>query len=155
MKSTIWYPIKAFAAKGYKVPTTWDDLIALSDKIVADGSNPWCVSAGGPGTATGWQLTDWVEEVVLKTKGLDYYNDWISHKVKFQDPGIKAAFDQVGKILFTPKYVFGGNTAIVTTDQKTIMDPMFTGRPGESEVLDAEDPDLVRPGLLPGSAGQR
>ena len=126
VKSTIWYPIKAFEAKGYTVPTTWDELIALSDKIVADGSNPWCVSAGGPGTATGWQITDWVEEVVLKTKGLDYYNDWISHKVTFQDPGIKDAFDKVGKIFFTPKYVFGGNTAIVATDQKTPMDPMFT-----------------------------
>ncbi len=127
VKSTIWYPIKAFEAKGYKVPTTWDELIALSDKIVADGSNPWCVSAGGPGDATGWQLTDWVEEVVLKTKGVDYYNDWISHKVTFQDPGIKDAFDKyVGKIFFTPNYVFGGNTAIVPADQKTVMDPMFT-----------------------------
>ena len=94
VKSTIWYPIKAFEAKGYAVPTTWDELIALSDKIVADGSNPWCVSAGGPGTATGWQITDWVEEVVLKTKGLAYYNDWISHKVTFQDQGIKDAFDK-------------------------------------------------------------
>ena len=127
VKSTIWYPIKAFEAKGYTVPKTWDELIALSDKIVADGTNPWCVSAGGPGTATGWQITDWVEEVVLKTKGLDYYNDWISHKVPFQDPGIKDAFDKyVGKIFFTPNYVFGGNTAIVATDQKTPMDPMFT-----------------------------
>jgi alpha-glucoside transport system substrate-binding protein len=125
VKSTIWYPIKAFAAKGYTVPKTWDELVTLSDKIVADGSNPWCVSAGGPGTATGWQLTDWIEEVVLKTKGLAYYNDWISHKVTFQDPGIKDAFAKVGKILFTPNYVFGGNTAIVTTDQKTTMDPMF------------------------------
>ncbi len=127
VKSTIWYPIKAFEAKGYKVPTTWDELIALSDKIVADGTNPWCVSAGGPGAATGWQITDWVEEVVLKTKGVAYYNDWISHKVTFQDPGIKEAFDKyVGKIFFTPKYVFGGNTAIAATDQKTPMDPMFT-----------------------------
>ena len=126
VKSTIWYPIKAFAAKGYQVPTTWDELIALSDKIVADGSNPWCISAGGPGDATGWQLTDWVEEVVLKTKGLQYYNDWISHKVTFEDPGIKAAFDTyVGKIFFTPNYVYGGNTGIVNTDQKTTMDPMF------------------------------
>jgi alpha-glucoside transport system substrate-binding protein len=126
VKSTIWYPIKAFEAKGYKVPTTWDELIALSDKIVADGTNPWCVSAGGPGTATGWQITDWIEEVVLKTKGLDYYNKWISHEITFQDPGIKDAFDKyVGKIFFTPKYVYGGNTAIVATDQKTPMDPMF------------------------------
>ena len=127
VKSTIWYPIKAFEAKGYTVPKTWDELIALSDKIVADGTNPWCVSAGGPGDATGWQITDWVEEVVLKTKGAEYYNDWISHKVTFQDPGIKDAFDKyVGKIFFTPNYVFGGNTAIVATDQKTPMDPMFT-----------------------------
>jgi alpha-glucoside transport system substrate-binding protein len=126
VKSTIWYPIKAFADKGYTVPTTWDELITLSDKIVADGSNPWCVSAGGPGAATGWQITDWIEEVVLKTKGLDYYNDWISHKVPFSDPGIKAAFEQVGKIFFTPdKYVFGTNTAIAPTDQKVVMDPMF------------------------------
>jgi alpha-glucoside transport system substrate-binding protein len=125
VKSTIWYPIKAFEAKGYTVPTTWDDLIALSDKIVADGSNPWCISAGGPGAATGWQITDWIEEVVLKTKGLDYYNDWISHKVPFQDAGIKEAFDRVGKIFFTPNYVVGGNAAIAPTDQKVVMDPMF------------------------------
>jgi alpha-glucoside transport system substrate-binding protein len=126
VKSTIWYPIKAFAAKGYQVPKTWTDLIALSDKIVADGSNPWCISAGGPGDATGWQITDWIEEVVLKTKGLQYYNDWISHKVTFEDPGIKDAFDKyVGKIFFTPSYVYGGAQAIINTDQKTTMDPMF------------------------------
>ncbi len=126
VKSTIWYPIKAFEAKGYQVPATWDDLIALSDKIVADGSNPWCISAGGPGDATGWQITDWIEEVVLKTKGLDYYNNWINHTVTFEDPGIKAAFDDyVGKIFFTDKYVYGGPTAIINTDQKTTMDPMF------------------------------
>ncbi len=126
VKSTVWYPIKAFEAKGYKVPTTWDELIALSDKIVADGSNPWCISAGGPGDATGWQITDWIEEVVLKTKGTQYYNDWISHKVTFEDPGIKDAFDKyVGKIFFTPNYVYGGPQAIINTDQKTTMDPMF------------------------------
>ena len=133
VKSTIWYPIKAFAAKGYEVPTTFEELIALSDTIKAAGSHPWCASAGGPGAATGWQLTDWVEEVVLKTQGLDYYNRWITHEVPFTDPGIKAAFDKVGQILFTDGYVEGGGTAIVNTDQKTPMDPMFiddTANPG-------------------------
>ena len=133
VKSTIWYPIKAFEAKGYAVPTTWEELIALSDQIVADGSHPWCASAGGPGTATGWQLTDWVEEVVLKTQGLDYYNRWITHEVPFTDPGIKEAFDMVGSILFKEGYVDGGGTAIVNTDQRTPMDPMFnedTANPG-------------------------
>jgi alpha-glucoside transport system substrate-binding protein len=133
VKSTIWYPIKAFAAKGYQVPTTYDQLVTLADKIVADGSHPFCASAGGPGSATGWQLTDWVEQVVLDTQSLQYYNDWISHKVKFTDPGIKAAMDKVAKLLFTPNYVDGGGPAIVNTDQKTPMDPMFnqdTAAPG-------------------------
>jgi alpha-glucoside transport system substrate-binding protein len=125
VKSTVWYPIKAFEAKGYAVPKTWDELIALSDKIAADGSNPWCVSAGGPGDATGWQLTDWIEEIVLKTKGLDYYNQWINHEVPFTDPGIKTAMDDLGKILFTDKYVVNGYQSIVNQDQKTTMDPMF------------------------------
>ena len=67
----------------------------------------------GPGTATGWQLTDWVEEVVLRPRASSTTTDWISHEVTFSDPRIKAAFDKVGKILFTDGYVFGGNTAIV------------------------------------------
>ena len=69
VKSMIWYPVKAFAAaKGYAVPKTWDELVALADTIKAStASFPFCVSAGGPGTATGWELTDWVEEVLLDT----------------------------------------------------------------------------------------
>ena len=43
LKSMVWYPKDAFDAAGYTVPETWDELIALSDQIVADGSTPWCV----------------------------------------------------------------------------------------------------------------
>src|SRR4029078_6706716 len=52
VKSMIWYPVKAFAAAGYTVPKTWDELTALADKIVAAGSQPFCLRAGGPGNAT-------------------------------------------------------------------------------------------------------
>jgi alpha-glucoside transport system substrate-binding protein len=133
VKSMIWYPIKAFAAKGYTVPATWDDLVALSDQIVADGSHPFCVSAGGPGDATGWELTDWVEEVLLKTEDPQVTADWISHKIPFTDPKIKAAFDKVGSILFKDGYVDGGGTAIVNNPITEVMDPMFnedTAAPG-------------------------
>ena len=39
MKSFVWYSPAVFAEKGYTVPTTWDELFALSDKMVADGIN--------------------------------------------------------------------------------------------------------------------
>ena len=121
-----------------------------------DGSNPWCISAGGPGAATGWQITDWVEEVVLKTKGLAYYTDWINHKVTFEDQGIKDAMDKTSVRSSSPRTMsMAARTAINATDQKTTMDPMFNQDTGCAQLLDAEDPDLVRTGLLPGSAGQR
>jgi alpha-glucoside transport system substrate-binding protein len=127
VKSMIWYPVKAFAAAGYTVPKTWDELVALSDKIVAAGSHPFCASAGGPGTATGWELTDWVEEILAKSEDPQVTADWVSHKIPFTDPKIKAAFDKVGSLLFKDGYVDGGGQAIVNQDLKTAMDPMFNG----------------------------
>ena len=154
VKSTIWYPIKAFAAKGYTVPATWDDLIKLSDQIVTDGSNPWCVSAGGPGDATGWQLTDWVEEVVLKTKGLSYYNDWISHKVTFEDPGIKGRPRQLrGQDPLHPELRLRRQHEHRPAGSEDHDGPDVQPGSGRPELLDAEDPDLVRAGLLPRPAG--
>jgi alpha-glucoside transport system substrate-binding protein len=134
VKSMVWYPIKAFEANGYAVPKTWDELIALADKIVADGKGaPFCVSAGGPGTATGWQITDWIEEVLLKTEDPSVTAGWISHEIPFTDPRIKAAFDRVGSLLFKPGYVDGGGPAIVNNAMTEVMDPMFiqdTAAPG-------------------------
>lgn len=129
VKTTVWYPIKAFANAGYEVPTTWDQLIALSDKIVADhpdgSSSPWCIGMEA-GTATGWQATDWLEQVELMTQGVDWYNKTVTHEVTFQDPGVVTAMnDYLAKIFFTPGYVYGGYQAIIATHQTDPMDPMF------------------------------
>ena len=43
VKSLVWYNPEAFAAQGYTVPTTWDEMMALTDQIVADGGVPWCI----------------------------------------------------------------------------------------------------------------
>ena len=124
-KSVVWYPIKAFEDRGYAVPATWDELVALSDQIIADGEGaPWCIGMDA-GSATGWIATDWVEDVMLRTAGLDAYNAWVSHELPFNSPEVKNAFDIVGQIFFTDGYVLGGSTAILATSQVDPMDPMF------------------------------
>ena len=97
MKSFVWYSPSFFKAKGYTVPTTWDDLWTLSDKIAADGIKPWCggIESGG---ATGWLATDWLEETVLRQSGGDVYDKWISHEVKFDSPEITKAMDPVAGV---------------------------------------------------------
>ena len=74
---------------------------------LANGQKPWCIGIKS-GEATGWQLTDWLEEYVLRTAGPDVYDKWVSHDVKFSDPQIAAAFKQVGDLLKNPKYVNAG-----------------------------------------------
>jgi alpha-glucoside transport system substrate-binding protein len=130
VKSTVWYPRKAFEAAGYAVPKTWDELKALSDKIVADGNgNPWCISIEH-GAATGWVGTDWVEDVLLRTAPRETYQKWINHEIPFTDPAVKKAFDTVAEIFFTPNYAYGGNTYINSTWVGQTMDPAFEEKPG-------------------------
>ena len=107
MKSFVWYSPAMFADAGYEIPETWDDMIALSDEIVAAGNTPWCAGIES-GDATGWPATDWVEDVVLRSAGADVYDQWVAHEIPFNDPQIVEALGVVGSILKNPEYVNGG-----------------------------------------------
>ncbi|WP_344045801.1 ABC transporter substrate-binding protein [Nocardioides panacihumi] len=107
VKSFVWYSPKMFKDNGWTVPQTWDEMLALSDKIAAKGIKPWCAGFES-GEATGWPGTDWIEDTLLRTAGADVYDKWITNDVKFNDPQIAEAFDKVGAILKNPKYVNGG-----------------------------------------------
>ncbi len=128
LKSMVWYPKKAFDAKGYTVPKTFDELMALSDKIVADGSNPWCVGFGSEGS-TGWPATDWMEDIMLRTAGTDTYDKWWKHEIPFNDPAVKKAGEVFGKVMFTDKYVLGGAAATPDIAFGDAPAPMFDNPP--------------------------
>jgi alpha-glucoside transport system substrate-binding protein len=113
MKSLVWYSPKQFAADGFKVPTTWTEMMAQSKQMASEGYTPWCGGLGS-GTATGWPATDWVEEVLLRQSGATVYNNWISHKVKFSDAPVQSAMTTVANWLQDPTMV-GNVPAIATT----------------------------------------
>ena len=116
-KSLVWYSPKTFAEKGYTVPTTWEELQALQAQVVAAGEQPWCIGIES-GEATGWQLTDWLEEYVLRTAGPDVYDQWVSHEVTFADPQIADALAQMGEVVKNPELVnagFGDVNSIAST----------------------------------------
>jgi alpha-glucoside transport system substrate-binding protein len=117
VKSFVWYSPKMFADNGWEVPTTWDDMLALSDKIAATGIKPWCAGIES-GEATGWPATDWLEDAVLRDAGADVYDKWVAHEIPFNDPAIAEALDRVGGILKNDAYVnggFGDVSSIATT----------------------------------------
>jgi alpha-glucoside transport system substrate-binding protein len=130
MKSLIWYSPKYFKKWGYTVPTTWDQLLALSNKAAADGHKPWCVGIES-GVATGWPLTDWMEEVMLRKYGPDVYDQWQQHKIPFNDPKVLDVLKTVGSIVKNPKYVnagIGDVKSIATTAFQKGGLPIETGK---------------------------
>ena len=128
LKSMIWYPKKAFDAKGYTVPKTWDELMALSDKIKADGGTPWCVGFGSEGS-TGWPATDWMEDIMLRTAGPEVYDKWVKHEIPFNDPSVQKAGELFGKVMFADGYVLGGAANTPDVQFKEAAAPMFENPP--------------------------
>lgn len=127
-KSFVWYPKKAWEAKGYPIPKTWDELQALEDRMVREGETPWSIGFES-GAATGWVGTDWMEDVMLRVAGPDVYDKWVNHEIAFNDPIVKKALEYVGSVMKNEKYVYGGSTNILTTNFGDSVKPLFDNPP--------------------------
>lgn len=114
-KGTVWYNPKVFAANDWEVPTTWDEMIALSDRIVDEEMNPWSVAVES-GEASGWPATDWIGEILLHESGGEVYDQWVNHDIPWTDSKIKSAWEKFGQIAITPDYVPGGAIAVLATN---------------------------------------
>jgi len=118
VKSFVWYSPKTFADNGWEIPTTWDELLALSDTIAASGaSQPWCVGVES-GVATGWAATDWMEDLMLRFQDAETYDRWVSNDLAFNSPEVLEVINEADKILRNPDYV-GNVQAIATTSFAT------------------------------------
>lgn len=115
VKSIIWYSPTQFAAFGYQVPTTFDELNTLVEKMVADGNVPWSMGFNNGGAADGWTGTDFVQDILLATKGPAYVNDIISGKVAYDDQGVQDAYATYYKWASDAKYTVGGADGTVNT----------------------------------------
>ncbi len=128
VKSLVWYVPDEFESAGYEVPTTMEDLIALSEQIVADGGTPWCIGVAS-GDATGWPATDWVEDLLLRTQPPDVYDGWVTNEIPFNDERIVNAIDLFGMFAKNDAWVSGGSAAVATTDFRDSPRGLFTVPP--------------------------
>jgi alpha-glucoside transport system substrate-binding protein len=128
LKSIVWYSPDNFADAGYEIPNTWDELVALSDQMVADGTTPWCIGIGSQ-AATGWPATDWTEDIMLRTVEPSVYDAWVTNELPFTDERVKNAIELYGFFARNDAYVNGGQQAVVTTDFRDSPVGLFTTPP--------------------------
>ena len=128
IKSIVWYNPKQFAARGYKVPQTWNEMLALTDQIAKDGTTPWSIAMGS-GDATGWVGTDWIEDIMLRTVGPQEYDKWVNHEFPWTDPRVKKAWEMFGQIALNKDYVFGGTQGELSVDFGDGADAVYSNPP--------------------------
>jgi alpha-glucoside transport system substrate-binding protein len=151
VKTIIWYSPVVFEAKGYTVPTTWDELDALVEQMVTNGDVPWSMGFES-GDATGWTGSDFIQDILLVQQGPEYVMGLISGDIAYDDAGVKQAYETYGKWASDPKYTVGGAQGTLSTNfndaiYKVFSDPaeaMMVKQSGFAggQIL-AQYPDLV------------
>jgi len=117
-KGTIFYNPGFFTDNNY-TPLTADssfqDLLGLSDSILAGGLPPWSNAQFANG-GTGFPGTDTIQQILLNEAGGDVYDGVIDGSVPFTDAAVKDAWEKFGQLALTDGYVVqGGADAISAT----------------------------------------
>ena len=128
LKSIVWYAKPIFEQEGYQIPTTWDEMLALTQQMVDDGYVPWSIGVESSG-ATGWPATDWIEDIMLRTVTPDQYDAWVAGDLKFNSPEVRRAIEIMSEIWFNDSYVLGGRDSILTVPFGDAATPLVTDPP--------------------------
>jgi alpha-glucoside transport system substrate-binding protein len=114
-KGTIWYNPSQFKSVGGTIPQTWNDLLAISNKIAASGKYPWAMGVESS-ASSGWPATDWVAEIYLNKYGPELYDQWVTHKIPWTHPTIKDSIQMFGQIVTGKHFINSAPQSILATN---------------------------------------
>lgn len=128
-KSLVWYDPAEFASHGWLTATDWTEILALSFDILSDtGTPPWSIG-NESGAATGWPLTDWFEDILLRSAGPDIYDQLVAHDIPWTHPEVLSALTYFGDIFGNQAYQLGGKSGTLSTWFYDAVPPLFEDPP--------------------------
>lgn len=87
-KSTMWYNSDIYDEAGATVPSDWDGFLEQLQVVQDSGFSGISVGAD-----VGWPLTDWFENVYLRTAGAEMYDKLTNHEIPWTDESVTKALD--------------------------------------------------------------
>src|SRR4051794_39603354 len=84
----VFYNKSVFSKKGYEVPKTWDDFVALAKQMQKDKLVPLAFAE-----KDGWPALGTFDIINLRVNGYDYHIKLMKHEVPWTDKGVTAVFD--------------------------------------------------------------
>jgi alpha-glucoside transport system substrate-binding protein len=106
-KSVIWYRPDDPKVQPVK---TWDELVALTNKLKSDSMKPWTI-----GAKDSWNLTDFFENIYARSAGPDKYKQLFGGDLAFDDQSVKDALKMMTDVLNNQTLVGGVDGALGTT----------------------------------------
>jgi multiple sugar transport system substrate-binding protein len=90
----VFYNKSTFSSKGYKVPTTWDEFVALAKQMQKDNLIPLAFA-----DKDGWPALGTFDIINLRVNGYDYHIKLMKHEVPWTDKGVTDVFNHWAEIL--------------------------------------------------------
>jgi multiple sugar transport system substrate-binding protein len=90
----VFYRKSVFAAKGYKVPATFDELKTLCTTMQKDGLIPIAF-----GDKDGWPAMGTFDVINLRENGYDFHVNLLAGKEKWTDPKVTAVFNKWAELV--------------------------------------------------------
>lgn len=108
-KSLVWYNVGAFERLGLVPPSDLDGLAGVAAALAGAGVPAFSVAGG-----SGWALTDWFENLYLRTAGPERYDRLAAHELAWTDASVRAALRLMDRLL-GPGHVAGGVQGALAT----------------------------------------
>lgn len=131
-KATVFYNPALFTENSLEPLTadaSFDDLVTLSDAILAAGTPPWSngQEAGG---GTGFPGSDTIQQIIINEAGVDTYDGIVDGSVAYTDPAVRDAWEKFGSIVLPDGYTAqGGPQGVLATPFADSSFPPFEDPP--------------------------
>ncbi|WP_371671293.1 ABC transporter substrate-binding protein [Streptomyces sp. NBC_00289] len=101
----VFYRKSVFEQHGYTVPTTWDQLVALSKQMKKDGLVPIAF-----GDKDAWPAMGTFDQINFRLNGYDFHKSLMAGEESWTDAKVKAVFDHWAELIPYHQDGFMGRT---------------------------------------------
>jgi alpha-glucoside transport system substrate-binding protein len=123
-KSLIWYDVATFERHGVVPPNDLEGLLTLARTFSTSGTPAFAL-----GARDAWTVTDWFENLYLRTAGPERYDDLAERRIPWTHPSVRETLHLLGRLL-RPGFLAGGPTDPLRTTFPQSVEAVFGDETG-------------------------